>query len=107
MLHGFDASSDREGGHGDDCFGESFTSGDELICWNYLVYEADAEGLGGWNHVSGEEEFEGRGSTDEAGEALGSSVAGDEAELDLGLSEAGVVAGDADGAGHRELAAAA
>ena len=44
---------------------------------------------------------------DQAGEALGAATAGDDAEQDLGLAEAGVVAGDAQVAGQRQLAAAA
>ena len=44
---------------------------------------------------------------DQTRQALGAAVAGDDAELDLGLAEAGVVRGDAQRAGHGQFAAAA
>jgi 6,7-dimethyl-8-ribityllumazine synthase len=71
-----------------------------------FVDEADAEGFGGRDHLSGEEEFEGCRGADQTGEPLGSTVTGDEAEFDFGLAETGGFAGEAEGAGHGELAAA-
>ncbi len=88
-------------------FGEGFAAGDELIGGDDFVDQADAEGFGGGDHLAGEEEFESGGDSDEAGETLGSAVAGDEAELYFGLSEAGGFAGEAHGAGHCELTASA
>ncbi len=72
----------------------------------YFVDQADAEGFGGIDDLGGEHEAEGGAAADEAGEALGSAVAGDEAELHFGEAEAGFVAGDAEGAGEGEFAAA-
>ena len=81
--------------------GRSRVGGDDF------VDEADAEGFGGVDHGAGEDHFERGAGADEAGQALGAAVAGDEAELDLGLAEAGGRGGEAQGAGHGEFAAAA
>ena len=57
--------------------------------------------------AAAEHQVLGPGRADQAGEALGAAAAGDDAEQDLGLTEAGVVAGDAEVAGQGQLAAAA
>ena len=72
-----------------------------------FIDQADAQGLGGVDDLAGEEEFEGCSATDQARQALRTAVAGDDAELDLGLAEARGRGGEAQGAGHGELAAAA
>ncbi len=41
------------------------------------------------------------------GQSLGAAAAGNDAEIDFGLAEAGVLGGDDDIAAHRQLAAAA
>ena len=76
-------------------------SGDDFID------EADAEGFGGVDHGSGKDHFERGARADEAGKALGATVAGNKAELDLGLAEAGGRGGETQGAGHGQFAAAA
>ena len=48
-----------------------------------------------------------RDGADQAGQALGPAAAGDDAEQDLGLAEAGPVGRDAQVAGQGQLAAAA
>ncbi len=60
-----------------------------MVAGDDFVEEADAEGFGGGDDLAGKDESEGGAAADEAGEALGSAVAGDDAELDLGLAEAG------------------
>ena len=99
------AVADGERGVGDDFGGEGFGAGQELGGGHDLIDQADAEGFGGVDHVSGEEDFEGAAFADEARQALGASVAGDESEFDFRLAEAGGVGGEADGAGEGELAA--
>ncbi len=61
----------------------------------------------GVDRLAGEEEVQGAAPADEAREALRPAVSGDEAELHLRLAELRVLAGDAEVARHRELAAAA
>ena len=58
------------------------------------------------DEAPGEDELLGPRRTDEPGEALRAAGAGDDAEQDLRLAEPGVVAGDAQVAAQRELAAA-
>ena len=58
------------------------------------------------NHLPGKREFNGSAKPHEAGETDRASVAGNDAETDLGLTEAGVLARDAEVARQGELAAA-
>jgi hypothetical protein len=51
------------------------------------VGQADAQRLGGVDHVAGDAQLLGLGDADPAGQALGAAEAGDDAELDLGLAE--------------------
>ena len=106
-VDGFDGGGDGEGGCAAIWRAMAWARAKRSAAGDDFIDEAEAEGFGGGDDVSGEEEAEGGGRADEAGEALGSAVAGDEAELDLGLAEAGGFAGDAEGAGEGELAAAA
>src|ERR1035437_3491985 len=57
--------------------------------------------------IAGEEQLHRRAAADQAGQALGATPPGDDAELDLGLAEARVGRGDAHVARHGDLAAAA
>ena len=72
-----------------------------------LVDQADGESLVGTHGSAAQARGPWPGRPHQAGEALGAAAAGDDAEQDLGLAEAGVVAGDAQVAGQGQLAAAA
>ena len=74
---------------------------------HHARHQTGALGLGGVHHAAGEDHVHRLGLADRAGEALRAADAGDDAELDLGLAEFGVVGGDDDVALHGELAAAA
>src|SRR4051794_40062734 len=74
---------------------------------DHLVHEADGQRLGGPQLAPAEDEVLGPGGTHQAGQALGPTPAGDDAEQDLGLAEAGVLGGDAQVAGQSQLAPAA
>ncbi len=104
---GLEATGDGERRHGGDRGGELPAAGEELTGGMDLVDEAEPECLRGSDHLSGEQQTERGGAADEAREALGSAVSGDEAELDLRLAEARGFAGKAHVAGERELATAA
>lgn len=106
-VDGFKEAGDGEGGHGGDGFGEGLGTGQEVSGWNDFVDEAETEGFGGIDDLSGEHHAEGGAGADEAGETLRAAVAGDEAEFELGEAEAGLVAGDAEGAGKGEFATTA
>jgi hypothetical protein len=69
--------------------------------------EADPQRLLGVHHPAGEDQVLGPRRADQPGQPLGAARAGDEAELDLGLAELGVVGDDPPVAGQRQLAAAA
>ncbi len=107
MVHGLDATPDGERGHGGDGCGEFVSSDEEAVGWVDLVDEAETQSFGGGDHLPGKEELERGGGADEAREPLRSSVAGDEAELDLRLAEARGFAGEPQVTGECELAAAA
>ena len=57
--------------------------------------------------MPGQDHFHGLGLADRAGQALRAAGSGDRADIDLGLTEFGVIGGDDDVAHHRKLAAAA
>jgi hypothetical protein len=102
---GFETGGDGERGLGGDGLGELPASGEEVFGRYDFIDEANAERLGGIDDLAGDEEFEGGGGADDAGEALRTSIAGEQAELDFGLAEAGLVTGDAEVTGEGELAA--
>ena len=106
-LNGFEEASEGEGRHGGNGFGKGAGAGQEVDGGNDFVDQAEAEGFGGIDDLSGEHHAESRTAADEAGETLRATVAGDEAEFELGEAEAGLVAGDAEGAGEGEFAATA
>ena len=59
------------------------------------------------DRLSGQKELERRAGANQTRQTLGAAVAGDEPEIDLGLTELRRVGGDAKRARHRQLAAAA
>ena len=61
----------------------------EDVALGDAVDEPDAQRLLGADLAAGEDQVLGPGRADEAGEALGAAAAGDDAEQDLGLAEAG------------------
>src|SRR5580765_6442217 len=72
-----------------------------------MIDEADALRFFGGNHFSGEAEFMRDAFAAQARQALRAAVTGNDAELHFRLAELGGFAGQANGAGKRELAAAA
>ncbi len=63
-------------------------------------------GFFGVYHAAGEDHLDGPVFADQPGEALGTARAGDDGERRLRQPEPGVLRGETDVAGHRELAAA-
>ena len=72
-----------------------------------LVDEADGQRLVGPHLPAGEDQVLGSARADQAGQPLRAAAARDDAEQDLGLAEPGLLAGDAEVAGQRQLATAA
>ena len=72
-----------------------------------FIDQTEPQSFGCADHLPGEQKFERGGAADEARETLRSTVAGDEPELDLGLTQAGGLTGEPHGAGHGEFASAA
>ena len=62
--------------------------------------------LGG-DHFAGKQQLHGNALAHQAGQALRSAIAGNDAELDFRLTEFGILTGQAHGARQRDLAAAA
>ena len=81
--------------------------GERLPGGNDPVHEADPIGLRGVDLLGRQTELHRPSFADEPRQPLGAAVSGDDSELDLGLSEPGVLGSDADRAAERELAAAA
>ncbi|MPM15563.1 hypothetical protein SDC9_61934 [bioreactor metagenome] len=69
--------------------------------------QADFLGLGGADHLRGEDKLHGLGNAYDAGQTLSSAEAGGDAQAGLGLAELGLFAGETNIAGHGELAAPA
>lgn len=106
-VNGLNRKSQRERGIGEHFEEELPGEREEFRGGDDIVDETDFVGPLGGDGFAGEEQFERDALADEAGEALGSAVAGDDAEFDLGLAEFGVFGGDADGAGHGHFESAA
>jgi hypothetical protein len=68
--------------------------------------QAGALSFRGIHHASGQDQVHGLRLADRTGQALRPADAGDDPELDLGLSELGVIRGDDEIAHHGKLAAA-
>ena len=79
----------------------------QLGLGHHVVHQAQAQGLVGLHHVSGQQQLNGFALANELGQPLRAAVAGYQAQVHLGLAEAGVVRGHAHVAGHGQLAAAA
>jgi hypothetical protein len=73
----------------------------------HRVGQADAQRLGSVDRVAGHAQLLGLRHADPAGQALRAAEPGDDAELDLGLTELGAVRRMDEVTGQRELAAAA
>jgi hypothetical protein len=106
-VDGFEDAGDGERRHGGDGLGDGLGAGEEVCGGDDVVDEAEAEGFGGVDDLGREHHAEGGAGADEAREALGAAIAGDEAEFDFGKTETGFVTGDAESAGEGEFAAAA
>jgi len=70
---------------------------------DHLAHEAHGQRLVGLDHAGTEDHLHGAPCAHDAGQALGSAIAGDEAERDLGQPHAGGVGGDADVAGQGQF----
>ena len=81
--------------------------GQEPVGGNHAVDQPDPPGLLGVDHAAGEQQLERPAAADQPREPDRAAVARTDPELDLGLSEARGLAGDADVAGHGQLAPAA
>ena len=108
-VYGFDGRGEGEGWHRGEEFGQGLRSQCKFLSasGDNFVDEANAKGFRGVDDGAREDHFERGAGADEARQALGAAVSGDEAELDLGLAEARGGGGDAEGTGHGEFAAAA
>ena len=85
--------------------GEGECAVEEVVAFEHLVDETDAQRLVGADLTTREDEILGPRRSHEAGEALGATTAGDDAEQDLGLPETCGGGGEAQIAGQRQLAA--
>src|SRR5204862_4107057 len=74
---------------------------------NDAVHEPDPVRFGGVDHLAGEEELQRASLADETWQALRGAVAGNDAELHLGLAELRRLGSETNVTGHRELASAA
>ena len=95
------------GGHAGvarDGLGGSEGSHDELVVLHDAGNEASALSLLGGVVLAGQAPLHSLGLSNEGGEALGSSDSGDDAKLDLGLSEDGLIGSDDEVAHHGQLA---
>ena len=72
-----------------------------------MADQTDLQSLGGGDGLGGEDQLHGVGGAHDAGQALGAAEAGGDAQAHLGLAELGLLTGQADVAGHGQLAAAA
>ena len=79
----------------------------QLIGLDHLIHQAHPQCLGSGDGLSGKNHFERRAFADQPWEALGSPIAGDNTDLDLGLPQTRVGAGDPQRAGQRQFTAPA
>src|SRR5580658_2305585 len=96
----------REWRIGGDFFGEKFGALHQLRGGDDFIDQANAMRLVCIDDRAGEKELQCGAAADQARQALRAAVAADHAELDLRLAETSVVGGDAQAAGHGQLAAA-
>ena len=98
---------DRIGRQGRDLLGRRHGRLDQVGQRHDTANQSAAFGLGGIHHPPGQDHVHGLGLADEAGQALGASGSGRDAQIDLGLAELGIVSGDDEVAHHGQLAATA
>src|SRR6476660_2164459 len=106
-VHQLEAGSHRERTILENGAKQAGGFGDQPVRGQHPVDQPDAPRLLCVDHRAGEQQLECTPPTDETREADRAAVPRPDAELDLGLTEAGGVARDAEMAGHRQLAAAA
>ena len=80
---------------------------EQFVILDHAVDQAQLEGLLGEDRIADQVHLQGLALPDQARQSLGAAEAGDDPELDLRLTEQRRARGDADVAGHRQLAAAA
>src|SRR5260221_7536595 len=107
LIHRFHAVLNRQRGHADDLLRNLFRARDQPLCWYDFIYQPDAVGFLRGNHYSREKNLHGQSSADQPRQALRATIARDDAKLYFGLAELCVLAGQAYGARHGDLAAAA
>ena len=78
----------------------------QLVSGNNPVHQPDAIRLGGIDHSAGQQQLQGSTPSHQAGEPRSAAVSRADAELHFRLPELGLLRGDADMAGHGQLAAA-
>jgi hypothetical protein len=106
-VNGFQNTTDGKRCHGDNRFGDCVGAGEEIGGGKDFINEAKAEGFCRVDYLSGKHHAEGATWTDKASEALGAAVAGDQAKLDFGETQASLIAGDPEGTSEGKFAAAA
>src|SRR5262249_50584043 len=92
---------------GGDLFEDCFRARDQVRGRDDFVDKPNAVSLLRAGHRAGQNELKGAASADQPRQPLRAAAAGKQSQLDLALAELRVLHGDADGAGHRRLPAAA
>jgi hypothetical protein len=75
--------------------------------WHDAVHEPQTESVGGGNLIARQQQLQRGAPADEPGQPLRAGVPGNDAEIDLGLTQSRRLRGDTQGAGHRQLAPSA
>ena len=87
-IGAFDHAGDGEGRFFVDGRQQLAGLGEQLIGFRYdIIYESHHVGFGCFDHASGEHDLDGTATTYELREPLGTAIAGDETEVDFGLTE--------------------
>ena len=107
MIDRFHGVLNRQRRVRNDFLGEGFRAGKQVARGGDFVYQADPVRIVGGNHLAGQHQLHRNTFAHQARQALRSTVAGNDAELHFRLSELGIRTGEAHGAGHGNLAAAA
>ena len=85
----------------------SSARGISSVSRNDFIHQPDAVRFLRGNHFAGKKNLHGESRADQPRQPLRAAVAGNESELHFGLAELCVLAGQAHGAGHGDLASAA
>src|SRR5262249_9044195 len=104
---GFLGVAERDGRLVGDLTRETLGGAHQFRYGDYALHETDAERFGGRHAHAGEDHLEGLTTSHQTWQALGTSAARDEGEVDLGQAELRVLGRDPDIAGQGELEAAA